>query len=153
MPKYKKESRPGIANADSGGRAAKNISGGYGPHKGSKEMSYPKDMYKKRKGYSDYGDGYSKMRYEDGGVVESLETQAKRAAVQKLREFMSNQGGQGLKQNFENGGIVAKVSAPDPKGLVEGLEKAAQIMKDRTEMDHDYDEMTKEELIEMLKNR
>ena len=156
MPKYKKESRPGIADADSGGRAAKNIKGGYGPHKGQRGMKYPKKKYPKRKGYSDHGDGYDKKRYEDGGIV-GMEQDAKRAAIMKLRQDASVWGGTNLKQHFENGGIVAKVSAKNPKDLQAGLKKAAEIMKEHEEQhedaEQDLDQYSKEELIEMLKNK
>lgn len=147
-----KESRGGIADADTGGRMSRHIEGGYGPYPGDKGM-YPTKKYKKRKGYDDHGDAHY---YEDGGIV-GLEAEAKRAAIKSMRDTMGKLGGRSLtdnlEQKFAHGGIVAKISAKDPESFMEGLEKAKEIMEHHEEMEDDYDEMSKEELIEMLKRR
>lgn len=76
---------------------------------------------------------------------------AKKAAIQKMKEVMSRMGGDSLM-----GGLSAEVVAKDPESLKEGLEEAAEVV-DESELEYedemDYSELSKEELIELLKNK
>lgn len=117
--------------------------------------------FKKRKGYSDHGDGSEKHHYEDGGVVK-----AKRNALHDLKNRMNEMGGKSLfdsldnSNEFHDGGIAAKVVAKDKKGLKEGLKKAAQFLDKKkyedggiVDSDNSYDDLSREELLELLRNK
>lgn len=95
--------------------------------------------------------------------------QAKRDMLKKLREIM---GGMGAESAMGPLGVTVK--AKDKEGLLEGLSKAEEIVEkgnlpesddkeieDHEELedhdedmeDEDYEDMSKEELIELLKKR
>lgn len=109
-----------------------------------------KEKFSKRDGWSDH-------RYQDGGIVR----EAKKSALMDLKSKMNEIGGNSLLSSFsndenayKNGGVVkATVMAKDPSQLKEGLMKAAEMMEDYDHDEDDYDEYSKEELIEMLKRR
>lgn len=91
------------------------------------------------------------MPYDD------MKRKARKGALSKFKKLMQGMGGDGYEK-----GITAKVIAKDPESLKEGLEKAAEVvdyseeMSDDYEMmDHgmDYESYSKEDLIEMLKEK
>lgn len=61
---------------------------------------------------------------------------------------MSKMGG-----NRYDEGMSVKVMAKDKEGLKEGLEKAEEIVEKGPDMDHSYDDMSREEMLELLKSR
>lgn len=96
---------------------------------------------------------------------------AKKEMLEKLRKIM---GGMGADKAM--GGVGVTVKAKDKEGLLEGLSKAGDIVESEElpedmmeempeemeeydeempeeEMSEDYEEMSKEDLIELLKNR
>lgn len=116
----------------------------YKHHSGFGQPSGAK--YAKRKGWSDSGDGGyqydgKKLKYEDGGVV-GLEGEAKREALISLRNQMQELSGSSLSSSlnksnrYEDGGIVERHDDE-----FEGESTSA------------YDELSREELIKLLKNR
>ena len=81
--------------------------------------------------------------------MSDIRRDAKIAALQHLKSKMGKQGG-----------ISAQVTAKNPKDLKAGLKKAAKIMEEKPEMfegheaeEHDWDDMSREELIELLKRK
>ena len=112
-------------------------------------------------GTAEYG---KKPKYEDGGIV----SDAKKNALLDLKSKMANMGGDSLFSSLDNqeedaykdGGVVkASVIAKDKKGLKEGLEKAADIV-DEYKMDHDdsedsddYGDLSREELLKLLRHK
>lgn len=129
------------------------------------------DKFKKRRGWNDHGVEHA---YEDGGIVGA----AKRNALMDLKSRMSSMGGDSLfdslgsdENAYKDGGVVkASVMAKDEKGLKKGLKKAAKMMGNNYEdggivssdesSDYEsedsgsrYDGLSREELLELLKNR
>ena len=82
--------------------------------------------------------------------MSDYKTQSKKNSLMKLKAKMAEMGGYS-----DEGAMKATVIAKDEEGLTEGLEKASELMKEKHEsMEHDeYSEYSKEELIEMLKNK
>lgn len=78
--------------------------------------------------------------------MENKSSDAKMKALSGLKDKMSAMGGESL-----SGMMKATVLAKDKEGLEEGLKKAAEIMEQQEESDDEYSEMSKEELIAMLK--
>lgn len=87
---------------------------------------------------------------------------AKREILQALRQMASELMG----EDMEAGMKQVSVAAPDKEGLMEGMEKAEEVVEEMPEMDMEKDEsyepgmemeddmyggMSREELIEMLK--
>ena len=150
---------------------------GWGDKEGSR-ISYSQrggsaqnsDKFKSRRGYSDHGVEHA---YEDGGIVGA----AKRNALMDLKSKMTSMGGDSLfdsisntENAYKNGGVVkASVIAKDEEGLKKGLKKAAKMMggkyedggivesneyEEHMEDSHDrFDELSREELLALLKNR
>ena len=108
-------------------------------------------------------------KYEDGGIVGD----AKRNALMDLKAKMTGMGGDSLISSLSNkgenaykdGGVVkASVIAKDEKGLKEGLKKASKILNQKYEdggvvesneefeSGDDFADLSKEELIELLRN-
>lgn len=91
--------------------------------------------------------------------------EAKRKALMGLKSKMHAMGGETMmgsmkkkkedEQEMANGGVVkASVIAKDKEGLQEGLKKAAEIVKKQPEAkEKNYDEMSREELVELLKRQ
>lgn len=105
----------------------------------NKNDKYPaKKPFPKRKGWSDEG----MPRYEDGGVVQSkdaMKQEARINALKTLEQDMALLGGESLFQRFEDGGIVkAKIDFENDF---------------EDESDDSYDELSRSELIELLRRR
>lgn len=80
-------------------------------------------------------------------MSEGKALEAKKDALMKLKEKMAGMGGDSL-----GGAMKASVIAKDKEGLQKGLETAAALIgNDDSEESNDYDEMSKEELIALLK--
>lgn len=91
---------------------------------------------------------------------------AKKEALKKLKAIMSDLSGGSLMDGLK-GGMSAKVVAKDPKSLKKGLEKAEDIveekmlkgdeeqydMEEEHDMEDEYSNMSKEELIKMIKSK
>ena len=90
---------------------------------------------------------------------------AKREMLEQLKKVMGEMGA-----DTAMGGMGVKVEAKDKEGLMEGLDKAKEVVEDAPDMEEvqedvedseeeyedaeestDYDEMSREELIAMLK--
>jgi hypothetical protein len=98
---------------------------------------------------------------------------AKRNALKGLKESMASMGGNSLfdsidnKDAYKDGGVVkASVIAKDKEGLKEGLKKASKMMNkyedggiveandgESEDSGSAYDDLSKEELIRLLKNK
>jgi hypothetical protein len=76
-----------------------------------------------------------------------MKHKARNEALKKLRGALSKEGGKGYGE-----GMSAKVVAKDPESLQEGLEKAAELIE-QSEEGPNYDDMSREELLEALKNK
>lgn len=86
--------------------------------------------------------------------MEDKSNEAKMKALSGLKQKMSSLGGDSLSKALSGKGMMkATVMAKDSEGLEEGLKKAAEMMEEREESDDKYEGMSKEELIEMLKNK
>lgn len=81
---------------------------------------------------------YSQESYGAGGI----KRHAKMAALEKLGDSVSDKPK-----------MKATVIAKDKEGLEEGLEKAKEVVEASEEMDHDYDNMSREELLEHIKSK
>ena len=97
--------------------------------------------------------------------------EAKKLALKGLKSSMNGMGGDSLlgslngdKNAYKDGGVVkATVIAKDEKDLKKGLKKAGEIVGKTNfedggivgapESSENYSEMSKEELIELLKNK
>jgi hypothetical protein len=90
--------------------------------------------------------------------MSDMKYKAKEAMLKKLKETMGEMGAENVM-----GGMGVTVEAEDKEGLLEGLEKAEEVIENPEEVledaevmedsEMDYEEYSKEELIEMLKNR
>ena len=93
----------------------------------------------KRAGWNDTG------RYEDGGIVGDKEDQARLKALKQLEQDMAILGGESLfgelKQKFKDGGIV------------ESELEIEEVEEDNSSNSIDFDELSRSELIELLKRR
>jgi len=82
---------------------------------------------------------------------------AMKSALMGLKAKMSSMGGDSLHDSMKGGQMKAVVTAKDSEGLEKGLKKAAEMMGEREEMKEEsedkYEGMSKEELIELLKNK
>lgn len=158
--------RPGWSDKDPSQHQYKDLGGG---PEGTKK-------YKKRKGFSDYGDGSETHRYQDGGIVSSMKIKAKKNALLDLKSRMSELGGDSLfetldnssKDEYKDGGVVkASIIAKDKKGLKKGLKKAVEMLgtpryedggivassEQNEESNDNFDNLSKEELVELLRNK
>ncbi len=80
---------------------------------------------------------YSQESYGEGGIKKH----AKMAALEKLGDMASE------------GKMKATVIAEDKEGLEKGLEKAKEVLESSEEMEHDYDDMSREELLKLIKSK
>jgi uncharacterized protein Yka (UPF0111/DUF47 family) len=81
----------------------------------------------------------------------SKEYKAKKEALKKFKKVMSKMGG-----DRYSDGMSATVSAKNPKDLAEGLETAAEMMEEVEEVEEvetDYDSMSRDDLIKLLKHK
>lgn len=92
----------------------------------------------------------------------SKKHKAKMEAIKKMRKVMGELGGRSIMDGLSKGAVAAKVIAKDPESLKEGLKKAADVVEEQEEMMHDdhdmeeageYEDLSKEELIKLLKKR
>jgi len=83
--------------------------------------------------------------------MKDLKSKAKKAMLEKLRQEMGKMGADNMM-----GGMGVEVQADDKEGLLEGLEKAEEVIEDSDEMEEEadeYGEMSRDELIAMIKNQ
>ena len=85
-----------------------------------------------------------------------MKDEARKHALKKLKGMLGKK---------LQGGISAKVVAQDPESLKAGLEKAAKIVEEKEEIFedydeheseehmHDYDDMSRDELLALLKKK
>lgn len=142
----KKEHKPQAADQNISGREYGKRKGwgdkeSVKKYKGAKGQGYPKGpKYANRPGWDDSSDGGhkydgKKLNYEDGGIV----GEAKREALLSLRSQMEELGGSSLSDslkgsnNYEDGGVVES--------------------HESEESTTSFDELSREDLIKLLKNR